>query len=111
MTKFLQFLENLNISHDEYLKRAKSKARQENYNPYYLEYSNDDKHKLMYKGVKFGSSTNGDYIIYSILANRGQYSKEEIDKKRKAYLARAKPTMLKANDEGSASSLAYFILW
>jgi len=111
MTKFLKFLDELNISHDEYLKRAKSKARAENYDPNYIEFAKDDKHKLIYKGVKFGSSTNGDYIIYSILAKRGKYSREDIDKKRNAYLARAKPTMLKANDDGSASSLSYFILW
>lgn len=111
MTNFTDFLKQLGISQEEYLKRAKSKARAENYDPNYIEFSTDDKHKLSYKGVKFGSSTNGDYIIYSILAKKGKYSREEIDKKRNSYLARAKPTMLRMNDEGSPSSLSYYILW
>lgn len=111
MTKFTDFLKELGISQQEYMKRAKSKAKAENYDPKELKFSTDDKHKLSYKGVNFGSATNGDYIIYSILANEGKYSKEEIDKKRKSYLARAKPTMLRMNDEGSPSALSYYITW
>lgn len=111
MTKFTDFLKELDISQQEYMKRAKNKARAENYDPKELKFASDDKHKLSYKGVSFGSSTNGDYIIYSILAKEGKYSREEIDKKRNAYLARAKPTLLKTNDDSSASALSYYILW
>lgn len=111
MTKFTDFLKQLNITQEEYMRRAKSKARAENYDPKELNFATDEKHKLTYKGVPFGSSSNGDYIIYSILSKRGQYSRDEIDKKRNSYLARAKPTLLKTNDESSASALSYYILW
>lgn len=111
MSKFINFLKELNISQQEYMKRAKSKARAENYDPTELKFATDEKHKLTYKGVPFGSSTNGDYIIYSILAKQGKYNREEIDKKRNAYLARAKPVLLKMNNDLSASALSYYILW
>lgn len=111
MTKFTDFLKELEISQQEYMRRAKSKARAEDYDPNELKFATDDKHKLIYKGVPFGSSTNGDFIIYSILSKRGRFSREEIDKKRNSYLARAKPTVLRMNDDSSASALAYYILW
>jgi len=91
----------------EYLKQAKAFAKKAGYKDYAdLRLADDGKHKLVLRGVKFGSINNNDYIIYK------QHFPSIADKKRKQYLARA--TKIKgdwAKDRYSPNSLAINILW
>lgn len=91
----------------EYLKQAKAFAKKAGYKDYAdLRLADDGKHKLILRGVKFGSINNNDYIIYK------QHFPQIADKKRKQYLARA--TKIKgdwAKNKYSPNSLAINILW
>jgi len=91
----------------EYLKQAKAFAKKAGYKDYAdLRLADDGKHKLVLRGVKFGSINNNDYIIYK------QHFKSIAEKKRKQYLARA--TKIKgdwAKNKYSPNSLAINILW
>lgn len=91
----------------EYLKQAKKFAKKAGYKDWNsLLLANDGKHKLILRGVKFGSIKNNDYIIYK------QHFASVAEKKRKQYLARA--TKIKgdwAKDRYSPNSLAINILW
>jgi len=91
----------------EYLKQAKVYAKKAGYkDASSLKLADDGKHKLVLRGVKFGSINNNDYIIYK------QYFPAVAEKKRKQYLARA--CKIKgdwAKDKYSPNSLAINILW
>lgn len=91
----------------EYLKQAKAFAKKAGYkDASSLKLADDGKHKLILRGVKFGSINNNDYIIYK------QHFKSVAEKKRNQYLARA--CKIKgdwAKDKYSPNSLAINILW
>jgi len=91
----------------EYLKQAKAFAKKAGYkDASSLRLADDGKHKLVLRGVKFGSINNNDYIIYR------QHFPSIAEKKRKSYLARA--CKIKgdwAKDRYSPNSLAINILW
>lgn len=91
----------------EYLKQAKAYAKKAGYkDASSLKLADDGKHKLILRGVKFGSINNNDYIIYK------QHFPAIAEKKRKQYLARA--CKIKgdwAKDKYSPNSLAINILW
>ena len=91
----------------EYLKQAKAFAKKAGYkDASSLKLADDGKHKLILRGVKFGSINNNDYIIYK------QHFKSVAEKKRNQYLARA--CRIKgdwAKDKYSPNSLAINILW
>jgi hypothetical protein len=91
----------------EYLKQAKVYAKKAGYkDASSLKLADDGKHKLVLRGVKFGSINNNDYIIYR------RYFPAVAEKKRKQYLARA--CKIKgdwAKDKYSPNSLAINILW
>jgi hypothetical protein len=91
----------------EYIKQAKKFAKKAGYKDWNsLKLADDGKHKLVLRGVKFGSINNNDYIIYK------QHFPTIADVKRKQYLARA--TKIKgdwAKDRYSPNSLAINILW
>jgi len=91
----------------EYIKQAKKFAKKAGYKDWNsLELANDGKHKLVLRGVKFGSINNNDYIIYK------QHFPTIADVKRKQYLARA--TKIKGDwkkSRYSPNSLAINILW
>jgi len=91
----------------EYLKQAKIYAKKAGYkDASSLKLADDGKHKLVLRGVKFGSINNNDYIIYR------RYFPAVAEKKRKQYLARA--CRIKgdwAKDKYSPNSLAINILW
>lgn len=106
-----KLLYQLDLNPNEYLKIARKTAKREGYDPKLLFFSDGRKHKLMYKGTKFGSAVNGDYIIYKMLVEKGIYDKEFAEKKRKAYRARAKGVMEDTDDNESRASLSYYILW
>jgi hypothetical protein len=91
----------------EYLKQAKAYAKKAGYkDASSLKLADDGKHKLILRGVKFGSINNNDYIIYK------QHFPSIADKKRNQYLARAcKIRGDWAKDKYSPNSLAINILW
>jgi hypothetical protein len=91
----------------EYLKQAKSFAKKAGYkDASSLKLADDGKHKLILRGVKFGSINNNDYIIYK------QHFPSIAEKKRKQYLARARKIKGDwAKDRYSPNSLAINILW
>lgn len=109
--EFQKQLSKFNITSKDYLKLAKYRAKKEGYNSSLLKLSDDNKHKLMYKGVKFGAVNYNDFILYSVLVVDGKISKEEAYKKRLNYRKRAFKVMNKTNDKFSPSALSYFILW
>ena len=91
----------------EYLKLAKQYAKKAGYkDAASLKLADDGKHKLMLRGVKFGSINNNDYIIYR------QHFPSIAEQKRKQYLARARKIKGDwAKDKYSPNSLAINILW
>lgn len=111
MSALFEKLEAIGLDPLEYLSIAKTKAKQTGYNSDLLIFSNRKGKKLSYNGVHFGSSFNNDFIIYSHLVSMGQISKEEADKHRYSYLARA--SRIKGNWKMrlSANSLSMSILW
>ena len=105
-------ISQINMPDSLYLERARKIAKEYNYNPKLLHLSNDKKHKLVYDGVKFGSKTNNDFIIYTWLSEKGDISEEDALKHRDAYLARA--SKIKGNwvhNNFSPNWLAIRILW
>jgi hypothetical protein len=115
MILFKNVLKNLDIDPEIYLKYVNKQAKEYNYNKMF--FSNDPKYKIMTqddnkKWIKFGSSTNNDYIIYSILESYGVYPDGTAEKKRQQYLARA--TKIKGewkDNKYSKNNLAIRILW
>jgi hypothetical protein len=96
----------------DYLTKAKRKASKYGLNPKLLTISTNPTYKLNYDGINFGSSTNNDFIIYSMLAKAGKITKDEALTHKKAYLARA--SNIKGNwkqNPTSKNNLAINILW
>jgi len=103
--KFMNQLNNLNISPDKYLKIVKSTAKQAGYNPKLLKFSSKPNKKLEYDGVDFGAVGYGDFIIYKLTNNK------IANKKRDDYRKRAEKVMKETNNKISPASLSYYILW
>ena len=103
---FITWLKNNGISPEIYLEIARARADIEGYDPYLLKFSNDEKHKLMYDGVKFGATGYNDYILYNII-----YNSDVAELKRINYRKRATNVMKQTNNPLSPASLSYFIQW
>lgn len=103
-------LEKNNIPYNKYINMVISNTLKFGLDPKKLKIANDNKHKFEYDGVKFGSSINKDFLIYTILENMGEVDKGTANKKRFAYRARAKAIYDKSK-KISPSSLSYNILW
>lgn len=75
------------IDAQEYLKIAKRRARLEGYNPDLLSLATKEQYpaKLVYDGVPFGRHPYGDFIIWSILEDRGDVRKGYANMKRDTY--------------------------
>jgi hypothetical protein len=101
--KFINQLNKLNIKPDEYLKIAKSTAKQAGYNPDLLKFSLSK--KLNYNGVDFGAPNYNDFIIYKLT------NPEIANNKRDNYRARSKKVMEETKNKYSPASLSYYILW
>jgi len=102
----------MEFTKEYYLKQARAKAKAKGYNPQLLTISNKKGKKLNYDGVDFGSIKNYDYIIYSYLAKNKIITKEEANKHRDNYLARAKNIKGEWRDNiNSPNNLAINILW
>ena len=103
---FITWLKNNGIPPEIYLEIARARADIEGYDPYLLNFSNDEKHKLMYDGVKFGATGYNDYILYYMF-----YNEDIADIKRKNYRKRATNVMKQTNNPLSPASLSLKILW
>lgn len=105
-----KLLDELKIPYSKYIKLVKLKLANENLDPMKLKIADDGKHKFEYDGVKFGSVINNDFLIYTILEDRGDLDVGTAQQKRKAYRARAKMIYEKSN-KLSPSWLSFNILW
>jgi hypothetical protein len=109
---FRNQLQELGISPSDYLQQAQTQAVKYGYNPEDVEFSNDTKHKLQYKGVRFGAVSFKDFIIYRHLAKQGVITSKVAKNHRIAYLKRA--IAQKGNwmsNRESAACLSINILW
>lgn len=84
---FSNQLKELNIPVKTYLNIAKQRANKSGYNPKLLTISNNPEYKLNYDGTDFGRTGYGDFIIWSILEDRGLVEKGYADKKRNVFQA------------------------
>ena len=104
---FLNILFKKNIDSDLYLKLVKYNASINGYNPNFIKFSNDLKHKLTYKSpnglIYFGSARYNDFIIY-ILKEGWSLAIE----KRSNYHKRFNKTIY---DKYSPYELSKNILW
>jgi len=114
--KLFKKLDLIGLEPKMYLAKARELATASGYNPSKLDFSDDNKHKLMYYGPDgeryFGDVNYADYIIWTWLEHKGEASEGEADKRRKSYRARA--TKIKGNwkaDKYSPNNLAINILW
>lgn len=112
----MKILSVYNINPAKYLNIAKKKAAQAGYDPALLKFSDKPRYKLEYDGTHFGHSSYPDFIVYSLLAEKGEYekyTKEYAARRRASYLARAsaiKPDGWRRNPN-SPNWLAIRILW
>jgi hypothetical protein len=94
-----------------FLDTAKHIAKKYNYDDSLLSLSNDNKHKLIYDGVKFGSLNNMDFIQYLHEATKND-DWENAFKHRERYLKRAYKIKGDWKDNiNSPNTLAIRILW
>ncbi len=106
------FLNKYNIDKGLYLALARLNAKIKGYDPSQLNFSENAKYKLNYKGINFGAADYKDFIIYSLLEKRKDIEPGTANMHRKRYLARA--TNIKgdwAANKESKNNLAIHILW
>lgn len=111
------FLRNLNISPNVYLKRMKQNAREYGLDSDRLFFSDKQKYKLYYvnqegKRIYFGANNYKDYFIYELLEKKGYYPEDYAFDRRLNYLSRSRK--IKGNwkdDKLSKNNLAINILW
>lgn len=99
------------IPNNIYYKMVVKKIKELNLNPKLLKFSDDNKHKFIYDGVKFGALGYNDYLIYCYNAKIGNIDQSFADNKRKNYRARAKKVLLKHPNEITPAYLSYYVLW
>jgi len=110
-SKFKAQLEKAGLSPEEYLRKARAVANREGYDGRALEFSDNDKNKLMIyddegKPSRFGRVGYGDYIIYSAT------DKKLAEKKRNTF--QKSHSKIKGdwrNDKFSPNMLALKINW
>jgi hypothetical protein len=82
---FKKQLKSLKIPVKTYLNIAKTRAKNAGYNPNLLTISEDNDSKLNYEGINFGRVGYGDFIIWSILEDRGEVEKGYANQKRDTF--------------------------
>jgi hypothetical protein len=109
---------NRPISDEEFLKRARKKAKAEGYDPESLMLSDRKENKLMMKvpgtnrTVRFGATGYGDYIVWKALEADGKVPKGFANQKRKVF--QQSHSQIKGNwkkNNYSPNMLALKILW
>jgi hypothetical protein len=109
---FNKQLKELKIPVNTYLKIAKQRAKNAGYNPRLLTISKDPTYKLNYDGVNFGRTGYGDYIIWSILEERGRVEPGYAEQKRNVF--QKSHSQIKGdwrNNPKSPNNLALKINW
>ncbi len=109
--RFKTQLQKAGLSPKQYLDDVRAAAKRAGYDPKSVEFSDDDKHKLMIKKpdgriVRFGAVGYKDHLIYTLTKNK------DADKYRVKYLKRS--ALIKGdwkNDKFSPNSLARAITW
>ena len=116
ISKFHKKLDEIGLSPEKYLNKAKELAEATGYDPSKILFCDSDTNKLMYdspNGMKhFGHPDYSDYIIWSWLEHKGEVPKGTADERRRLYRARA--TNIKGDwkkDKYSPNNLAINILW
>ena len=110
-------LSDAEMTPQSYLRKARTSAKKNGYDPSRLELSNKKTHKLMYKTedgkiVHFGRTGYGDSIIWSALERLGKAPKGTADKKRRVF--HASHSKIKGDwrdNPHSANNLALRVLW
>ena len=82
---FKNQLKELKIPVSTYLKIARQRATKAGYNPKLLTFSTNPIYKLNYSGVNFGRTGYGDFIIWSILEDRGLVEKGYASQKQDTF--------------------------
>ena len=113
---FINVLNQVDIKPETYLKKAKNKAQKLGLNYKTLNFSKAKHKKLCIRDdynklVNFGSSVNGDYIIWSIFEKRRQVPQGFANKKQ--YVFWRSHTAMKYDKQNpySANNLSLNILW
>jgi hypothetical protein len=113
---FINLLKKLNISPNDYLEKAKQKAKINKLNYKTLQFSKSKFKKLSIRDnnnklINFGSSINGDYILWRELEKRKLVKKGLAHQKR--YVFRTSHLAMKydKNNAYSPNNLSLRILW
>lgn len=88
--KFEEILREIDYNPSDYLNEVRKRAKNNNYNPADVEFSDNMKNKLMIrdpngKKVHFGLNGYGDYIIYKHLEKQGIAPAGYAEKKRNVF--------------------------
>lgn len=108
---FKNVIEKEGINPNVYLDIVKEYAKKSGYDPNKLKFSDDGIHKLEYENVKFGRVGYGDFILWTLREKKGDTPPKYADKKRNAYLARARKIKGDWHFPTSPNMLAIKILW
>jgi hypothetical protein len=107
MSNFYKQLRGLNINPQDYINLVKMNAFNNGYDANKIEFSNDNKHKLIYDNkIKFGAVGYNDYLIYLLTIDKQTALNE-----RNNYRKRSYKTMENTKNDFSKASLSYYILW
>jgi hypothetical protein len=109
--KFFEQLKEINLTPKKYLDFVKFVAKNRNYNPDLLKFSDDGTHKLEYNNIPFGRVGYNDKIIYSWLEINNKVEQGTAKKKYSNYRKRAKKIMMETNNKFSPASLSFYLLW
>jgi hypothetical protein len=108
---------SVGLTGEEYLKRARAKAKEAGYDPSLLHLCTTGKNKLEYRHpdfgtIHFGAKGYGDFILWSELEKQGKVEKGFADMKRNVF-QKSHGAMSKKYKLGkhTANQLALKILW
>ena len=108
---------SVGITPEEYLKRARAKAKSAGYDPDLLHLCTTGRNKLEYRDpnfgvIHFGAKGYGDHILWSELEKQGKVEKGHAEMKRNVF-QKSHGAMSKKHNLGkyTANELALKILW
>lgn len=114
--KFIKQLEEIGFKPDDYLKKARTVAKREGYDPKKLNFSMNNNNKLKYEspeGLKhFGKAGYGDFLIWSFKEKNGKVPAGYADKKRNVF-RKSHGAITKIHNLGkfSPNELSIRIIW
>jgi hypothetical protein len=112
----IPLLRTLKIDEDYYLNKCRERAKKHGLNYHTLELSNCKNKKLSIrnddgKKINFGSATNKDFIIWSILEFRGDVEKGYAWKKQNVFHKSHEAMHYDKDNKYSPNALSLAILW